>query len=336
MTDFIRVMVPANTHANLDSLPLRFGIHVKNDTELKLTNCKDLGADSQHAERHHFEASLVDPRDPAKPNQRGHFVVADRYNTGKWTLVTAWRNEVDSEFYLSEALRQLRMDRFLTTEMLLQMHPHYIKGEINSSASLIKFLSGSIAKADLQRFKESELKANKKAEDALAELEKARLEVETAKAEAQRSREVALEAIDVVESLTETNQTLATEKKQTEEELKSVTEENKALKEREQMLLKKEEERALHDNNIATLSAPETLVKVEEDVLVSKSLCTVLTFGDGTKRSMKTISFDKDKSITAKAKTLINKRVRTTCWDPIDEPGKWSRRGYFRNIFQLD
>lgn len=336
MNDSIRVLVPANTHANLDSLPLRFGIHVKNDTEMKLVNCKDLGADNQHPDRHHYEASLVDPRDPTKPTQLGHFVVADRYKTGKWTLVTAWRNEDNTEFYLSEALRQLRMDRFLTTEMLLQMHPHYIKGEINSSASLIKFLSGSIAKADLQRFKESEEKATKKAEDALEELAKARLEAESAKAEAQRSRVVALEAIDVVETLTAKNQVLAADKIQTEEELKKVAEENRALKEREQMLLKKEEARALQDNNVATLSAPETLVKVEENVMVSGSSCTVLTFGDGKKRTMKTATFDRDKSITAKAKTLVGKRVRTTCWDPIYEPGKWSNRGYFRNIFQLD
>lgn len=147
---------------------------------------------------------------------------------------------------------------------------------------------------------------------------------------------MALETIDVVETLTVKNQTLATEKVKTEEELKRVAEENKALKEREQLLHKKEEARALQDNKVATLSAPETLVKVGENVMVSGSSCTVLTFGDGKRRSMKTATFDRDKSITAKAKALVGKRVRTTCWNPIYEPGKWSSRGYFRSIFQLD
>lgn len=336
MTNTIRARVLANEHANLDSLPLRFGIHFDADSDIELVACEDLGPDDRHPDRRHFQAQLVDSRDPSAPKQAGHFVVADRYKTGKWTLVTAWRNDVDSEYYLSEALRQLRMDHFLTTEMLLEMYPFYLKGDINSSASLIKFLSGSIAKADLQRFKDSEAKANQRAQDALVELANARLDIEKAKADADRARDVALEAIDAVESLTETNQALATQNLQTTDELKRVEEENRALKEREQLLLKKDEARALQDRSVATLSEPDILVRVEENVLVSGSPCTVLTFGDGTKRSMKTTTFDKDKSITAKAKTLVNKRVRTTCWDPIYEPGKWSSRGYFRNIFQLD
>lgn len=336
MKDSIHVLVQANAHANSDSLPLRFGIHVTADTKIELAECVDLGADDRQPDRHHFEAQLIHPSDPKVPPQFGHFVLADRHGTGKWILVTAWRNDMDSEYYLSETMRQLRMDRFLTPEMLLEMHPYYKRGEVNSSASLIKFLSSSIAKADLQRFKESEDKANKKAEEALIELTKAREEVEAARAEAAHSHGVALEAIDAVENLTQENEVLVSENIQTAEELRKVAEENRALKEREQLLLKREEARAQQDRSVATLSEPDTLLRVEEDVLVSGSLCTVLVFADGTKRSMKTATFDRDKTITEKAKTLIDKRVRTTCWDPISEPGKWSRRGYFRNIFQLD
>jgi hypothetical protein len=55
---------------------------------------------------------------------------------------------------------------------------------------------------------------------------------------------------------------------------------------------------------------------------------------DGTQRHMKTTTFDRDGSITRKAKELVGSRVRTTCWDPIGSPGKWSRQGYFRNIYE--
>ena len=57
--------------------------------------------------------------------------------------------------------------------------------------------------------------------------------------------------------------------------------------------------------------------------------------GDGVRLYMKTITFDSYLSVTAKAKTLVGKKVRTSCWDPIREPGKWSSQGYFRNVYAL-
>lgn len=332
----MRVLVVANTHANQDSLPLRFGIHFLSDTELDLSECKDLGTDDRFPDRQHVEARICNPNDPRGARHIGHFVLAKTSRPEGWKLITVWRNDVVTEFYLSEALRQLRHDGFLTSEMLVQMHPHFLKGEINSSATLIKFLSNTIANSDVQRMKLSEQKAIQKAEEALAELQKARAAADNAQADAELARGVAIEAIGAVEILTEANQLLFSESQQTQEELQRLTLENQALKEREQELLRKEEQRALQDKSVATLSLPNVLVRVDENVLVGESSFTVLTFGDGSMRSMKTIFFDRDGSITRKAHTLVGKRVRTTCWDPISEPGKWTRRGYFRNIYELE
>ena len=65
------------------------------------------------------------------------------------------------------------------------------------------------------------------------------------------------------------------------------------------------------------------------------SSCTELVMEDGTRLYMKTITFDRDLQVTAKAKTLVGRKVKTSCWDPIREPGKWSSQGYFRNVYAL-
>jgi hypothetical protein len=50
---------------------------------------------------------------------------------------------------------------------------------------------------------------------------------------------------------------------------------------------------------------------------------------------MKTVTFDPTLSVTAKAERLVNRQVKTTCWDPVNQPGYWSSQGYFRGIYQV-
>jgi hypothetical protein len=90
------------------------------------------------------------------------------------------------------------------------------------------------------------------------------------------------------------------------------------------------------EGSVATLSSPDTLMEVRESQIIRGSHCTVLLMGDGRTLHMKTSTFDRDGSVTNKAKELIGCRVRTTCWDPIGAPGKWSRQGYFRNIYIVE
>jgi len=91
--------------------------------------------------------------------------------------------------------------------------------------------------------------------------------------------------------------------------------------------------RADAEKSTALLSAPDTLVLVREMQTVRSSSCTVLVMGDGSQRHMKTSTFDPDGVITQKAKTLVGTRVRTSCWDPKGNPGRWSSQGYFRDIY---
>ena len=88
------------------------------------------------------------------------------------------------------------------------------------------------------------------------------------------------------------------------------------------------------EKSSALLSASDTLVMVKEKQMVRGSSCTVLVMGDGSQRHMKTSTFDPDGVITQKAKTLVGSKIRTSCWDPKDNPGRWSSQGYFRNIYE--
>jgi len=95
-----------------------------------------------------------------------------------------------------------------------------------------------------------------------------------------------------------------------------------------------ESARAEAEQSSALLSAPDTLVMIKEKQMVRGSSCTVIVMGDGSQRHMKTSTFDPDGAITQKAKTLVGTRIRTSCWDPKGNPGRWSNQGYFRNIYE--
>ena len=96
-----------------------------------------------------------------------------------------------------------------------------------------------------------------------------------------------------------------------------------------------QENMANKEGSVQTLEGAKILVAVNTNVMRGKSSCTELVMEDGTRLHMKTISFDKNLKITAKAKLLVGRKVKTSYWDPISEPGKWSSRGYFRNVYAL-
>ena len=66
------------------------------------------------------------------------------------------------------------------------------------------------------------------------------------------------------------------------------------------------------------------------------SINTILTLKDGSKKTIKVETFDKNLEVTKKAQSLIGKKIKTTAWDPINDPGKWSSQGYFRHIYEID
>jgi hypothetical protein len=202
MDEKLRVLVPAREHANLDSLPLRFGLHFLEDTQIELYDLTDLGVDDRFSDRHHYEGYIRNPMRPSDEGQFGHFVIGFRQRSNHWALVTAWRNSSqDDEYFLSNTLRNLREDGILSPDLLLRMHPHYLNKEINSSASLLTFLSRSLAQDEIVKAKQSEERARVDTQKAIEDIKIAREEASRARLEADRARSIALEAIETVESL---------------------------------------------------------------------------------------------------------------------------------------
>ena len=315
------VRVLKSAHANLDSLPLRFGIHFKADQMLVLNVVKELGEDPQFRDRFHVEGKFKDPTNPHSKEQLGHFVLEQRTSDRDPSLVTVWRNDRDTEWGLSTTMTNLRKDGFVTVEQLLDMHPLYMAGKIVDSTGLVKHLSVNIAKKDIARFEDAAAKARADTALAIKNLESAREELEIERNKAEKMKALAAEAIEVV---TKQKEKIAMQ----DDEIASL----KAKAKEDEARYKVEVTAAGREGSVATLSSPE----VREAVMVRGSLCTVLVMGDGRTLHMKTSTFDKDGSITRKATGLVGARVRTTCWDPIGAPGKWSNQGYFRNIYLVE
>jgi hypothetical protein len=142
------------------------------------------------------------------------------------------------------------------------------------------------------------------------------------KEKATKAHNVALEASYVVDKLEEENSTLSLKLRATEEELAN-----------ERLKMKTEQDEANKNKDQVTLSHIDTLIEVREQQFFRGSNCTILMLSDGSQRHMKIATFDPAGKVTKKAISLVGRRVRTSCWDPVQEPGKWSRQGYFRNIY---
>ena len=97
--------------------------------------------------------------------------------------------------------------------------------------------------------------------------------------------------------------------------------------------LTEEDVHAKADDESLTKSESLLLLSVETDKQVGNNSCTVLHFEGGSTKQMITAIFDKDGLITEKAKNLVDKRVKTKCWEPKDKPpGYYASKGYFNEI----
>lgn len=99
---------------------------------------------------------------------------------------------------------------------------------------------------------------------------------------------------------------------------------------------KLQESTANSQGSTQTLQTVKILQDVNEEVPHRGSSCTELVMEDGSRLYMKTSTFDRDLSVTNIAKLLKGKKVKTSCWDPIGQPGKWSSQNYFRNVYELN
>jgi cell division protein FtsB len=205
----------------------------------------------------------------------------------------------------------LRKRGFITPQTLLRLHPLYVEGKVSTSADLIEQLTRQMSAEKLNAMSVEVAEANEKADLALAKLMAATRRAENAE-------NVALEASYIVDDLESKNDALFGRVGELEAEIERY---------------KTEQAAAARERSEATLSSPDTLVDVKENQIYRGSSCTILMFANGSTRHMKTSTFDPSGEVTTKAKSLKGRRVRTSCWDPVGQPGKWSSQGYFRNVY---
>ena len=138
----MEVYVDANAHCNLDSLPLRFGF---NFDRSQIITLEVIGPkmDAKRPDRFLVEAWIVNPETNEKLS--GTFILTNEKSKGAHSLVTAWRHEADSEFYLSEVIRMLRKQGSITPEWLKANHRLYVIGDLRTHADLIRIMAAELS-----------------------------------------------------------------------------------------------------------------------------------------------------------------------------------------------
>jgi len=310
--------VVAHEHANLDSFPFRYGFTYPQTTQIDLFNCRN---HKWQIEDIKFEVD-ADFVTPEGNRETGHFILMFTQHKNP-KVVTVWKNDQESEFFISKLLTSMRKKGKISPRQLIEMHPLYAAGEANTFEDLARIIAarefeparkqelerlGRIAKSEA-RLEFKELIAQLESEKTCAEEAVIQLEVVVDNERQKRER---------VES---ENESLARKLGIKEGELKSYMSE----------LDKMKRTRVGHTLNLDTGAV---LAAVNKGVIHRGSQCTELVFSNGIRKYMKISTFDRDLSITTKAQSLVGRAVKTTTWDPIREPGKWSRQGYFMNVYQ--
>ena len=315
-------------HANMDSFPFRYGIHFEKSTPIQLFNCENY-------EWQEFKVTFkVNANFKGKNynTERGKFILMykDGYTNPK--VVTVIREDIETERLLSSLLKSLRKAYKITPQKLMDLHPLYKEGKANSFDKLAEILYSNNNKTNITNDELEAIKIEAKRE-AEEDHKKTKLELEKVRANAEeysQKTKLELEKVHAIanESI-KLNEAAAEALGEKEKENKILQEENKKLQN------EKEQVRRQGVFNLVVDEA-QILISVDTNVMYRGSINTILTLKDGSKKSIKVASFDKNLEVTKKAQSLIGKKIKTTAWDPINDPGKWSSQGYFRHIYEID
>jgi len=298
------VYLDSRGHANLDSFPLRYGVHYPHSKTIELYDCTNWIKDQKFSDRHHVDAKFI-----GKDNQEdfGHFVLAEsQFDNMK--IVTVWKHDMEVEYKLSNWLRFLREGNNISVQDLLEFHPYYANGTATSFEEIYKLLLDR----DVKKI------TNKKLENVAKDFQK---EIEAKQDELSDLLKIKLELSKINSQLTN-----------------DLDKANIKIKEFEQEKFREESKKAQSQNGekvIVTLGEKLLLVKVN-DVIHRGSNCTELEFSNGERQWMKQKTFDKFGIVTQKAKSLINETVITSSWNPKSNRTLWKKQGYFRNIYKAN
>jgi hypothetical protein len=305
------VHVPSQEHANCDSLPLRYGMHFETDSTITLSRITFTNKPQKNTDRISLDAYFLDSNNE---EQFGHFIVGARRGYDNPVLVTVWRHDADTEEHLSDVMRSLREGDLLSPQALIELHPDYRSGKISKHADLVMILSKRMNAEQIKKMGEAVTASEQRTNAAIKERDRALEVAETLKGTVQQLSEVNAAQSSTIAEQRSTIQ----------------------LNQMEIARLKREQQAAQRSDSQVTLSPPDLLVDVLERQIYRGSSCTILVMGDNTRRHMKTSTFDPNGSVTSYAISLKGKRVRISCWDPINQPGKWSSQGYFRNVYAVE
>ena len=165
MIDKLNADLYANEHANMDSLPFRYGFQYPRDRTIELYKASDW--EQQTNDRYKVTASFQDARGN---EQRGTFILM-KTQSPILKVVTIWRNDQKNEFYLSELMTRLRKDKKITALDLIDLHPRYMSGELVTMSALFDALLMKKGSALRETDPDIEEKIKAKYEDQIKKLQ---------------------------------------------------------------------------------------------------------------------------------------------------------------------
>jgi len=292
------VIIKMNEHANLDSFPLRYGFTFDKDTELEI-HCdpSTLRPDKnpKYKDRYNIVAKFVNPSN-------------NMPETGIFYLI----NNQDNKYFDNDKV--ITIIRHLDEREI----EHHLSEVIRSLR-----LSNDLSCQDLIKMHPLYMTRQLSTHGQLVKL----LIHSKSAEEVLRIKSISDQAVvrfeklkHEIDGLNDAIQALKDENIEIQNELNEY---------------KVQENMANTEGSAQTTSKAKVLIKVFTNQMRGRSSCTKLVMEDGEEHDMKTSSFDKNLEITAKAKLLIGRKVIITCWDPIAKPGKFSSKGYFRNLYAL-
>lgn len=316
-TDTITVHVDRRGHANLDSLPLRYGFTFETNSIIRLTNCSNWDENNAKKRDGSIEIRHLVDAEFIKPNGErdyGRFVLAD-HGYENPNLVSVWKHDGSTERQLSDHLTKARKEGSLTTEKLIELHPYYASGEATSVAGLIS----TIAKIE-------ELKSlNHKKTAEAAEQKAAKL--------SDFARRKLAEKHAVEDKLELETELKKQAEKSAQVEAKARVRLEKRNKELEKQILEMSKSNPKYDGSNIEISDVAQLVGVSKRKRKKSNgdevNCVFLEFADGIPERKMDEVFDGDGTIYLKAKKMIGEKVVTTTW----RPEVFSSAFWFRDIF---
>lgn len=143
----LKTLVKADKHANLDSLPLRYGVLFREDTWINIHRNSPLRQNKVPG-RLDCEGFFDDPVTGEK--HYGFFVISPN-GSNSYELITVMNKSNKTEEGLSNAIQYLRKDQAISPEWLKSKYKLYKSGQLKSHSDLLQLLAKDISTERLEK-----------------------------------------------------------------------------------------------------------------------------------------------------------------------------------------